>query len=424
MRELELIEALEHALSAERRRSVVRWLGDDAAVVRARGYAVTSVDAMVDGVHFRTRAAAAGGDRPSRARRRAVGPRGDGRASPARRTSRSGCRAGTELEHALAIVDGARALADADRRHDRRRRRDARRRADGVVHRRRLERRSGGALVGRDGARAGDLVAVTGTLGGAGAGLALLDGRARARRRGAARGAARALRAPGPAARRGRALAAPGARAMIDLSDGLATDAAHIARAQRGADRALARGAAARAAASPRSPRSSGPDPGAFAATAGEDYELCVCLPAAAAPATRSPLLASEHAGRADRSSVGSWTERRGLSSPTRRARSRATSIRSERMLGRRGALALSAPARLRATASSRSRRTIASATATGSTRYSPCLILSAHVGHLLAILIHGSPHPHRQAARLARSGLDPTRRNTRSEPFSGVMWP
>src|SRR5689334_15542628 len=32
---------------------VVRWVGDDAAVVRARPLAVTSVDAMVDGVHFR-----------------------------------------------------------------------------------------------------------------------------------------------------------------------------------------------------------------------------------------------------------------------------------------------------------------------------------------------------------------------------------
>ena len=53
MRELELIDALEQVLVRDSAR-VVRWLGDDAAVVRADGYAVTSVDTMVDGVHFRT----------------------------------------------------------------------------------------------------------------------------------------------------------------------------------------------------------------------------------------------------------------------------------------------------------------------------------------------------------------------------------
>ena len=56
MRELELIDALERVLVRDGAR-VVRWLGDDAAVVRGRGYAVTSVDTMVDGVHFRTVAA-------------------------------------------------------------------------------------------------------------------------------------------------------------------------------------------------------------------------------------------------------------------------------------------------------------------------------------------------------------------------------
>ena len=53
MRELDLITALETTL----RRGgpqVVRWLGDDAAVVRGRGYAVTSVDTMVENVHFRS----------------------------------------------------------------------------------------------------------------------------------------------------------------------------------------------------------------------------------------------------------------------------------------------------------------------------------------------------------------------------------
>ena len=54
MRELELIEALERLL-ADGSGRVVRSIGDDAAVVRADRYAVTSVDTMVDGVHFRHR---------------------------------------------------------------------------------------------------------------------------------------------------------------------------------------------------------------------------------------------------------------------------------------------------------------------------------------------------------------------------------
>ena len=84
-------------------------------------------------------------------------------------------------------------------------------------------------LVGRDGARAGDLVGVTGELGGSEAGRRLLErGRRRARRPGAPPPAPRA--APGA---RGRALAAAGAAAMIDLSDGLATDAGHLAARER-----------------------------------------------------------------------------------------------------------------------------------------------------------------------------------------------
>src|SRR4051812_37078897 len=46
-----LIDAAARALRPRGQR-IVRWLGDDAAVVRARPMAVTSVDVMVDGVHF------------------------------------------------------------------------------------------------------------------------------------------------------------------------------------------------------------------------------------------------------------------------------------------------------------------------------------------------------------------------------------
>src|SRR5437763_13809018 len=56
MRELELIAAIEAALRPDPGTfpNVVRSSGDDAAVVRAGGYAVTSTDMMVDGIHFRS----------------------------------------------------------------------------------------------------------------------------------------------------------------------------------------------------------------------------------------------------------------------------------------------------------------------------------------------------------------------------------
>src|SRR5688500_16657990 len=50
--ELELIAAIETAL-ADRSGRLVRGTGDDAAVTRSRPFAVTSIDTLVDGVHFR-----------------------------------------------------------------------------------------------------------------------------------------------------------------------------------------------------------------------------------------------------------------------------------------------------------------------------------------------------------------------------------
>lgn len=83
-----------------------------------------------------------------------------------------------------------------------------------------------GGVVTRAGARPGDVVAFAGRLGWAAAGLAVL-------RRGfrSPRQAVNALRRPQPLYEAGPKAALAGARAMIDISDGLLADLGHIARA-------------------------------------------------------------------------------------------------------------------------------------------------------------------------------------------------
>lgn len=147
-------------------------------------------------------------------------------------------------------------------------------------------------LIGRGGALPGDLVGVTGALGGAGGALALLHGESAGGDLGDLATAIdptvlAALRArytrPEPRLDAGRALAGAGASAMIDLSDGLATDAQHIAQAS-GIALELELEAL------PLQPGlcelcealGQGQDPRVLAASAGDDYELCVCVPPSA----------------------------------------------------------------------------------------------------------------------------------------------
>ncbi len=252
--------------------------GDDAAVTVPGGATATSVDALIEGVHFR-REWATLAQIGRKALATALSDLAAMGADAGEAYVAVGVPSGLDEHGCLELVGGIVDLATAT----------GTTLAGGDVvrapvltlavtvvgHAADAER-----LVRRGGAEPGDAVVVTGELGGAAAGLLLLE------RPGLAASVAGPVAArlrdrqldPTPRLAAGQALAAASARALIDLSDGLGGDARHLAEAG-GIAIAIDADALPLAPGVTEVAAAAGRDPLELAVAGGEDYELLAALP-------------------------------------------------------------------------------------------------------------------------------------------------
>jgi thiamine-monophosphate kinase len=279
--ERSLISAFEQ-LFAQRGERNVSWIGDDCAVVRSKPFCVTSVDSIVDGVHFRLsdeRVTVA--DIGHKALAVALSDLAAMAAEPGEAYISLGIPDGLGDSDVLSLAASIERLAEQT----------------GVtVAGGDLVRSptlfcsvtvvgwsdSADELIGRGGAKVGDGVYVSGPLGAAAAGLALLEGADPGLDAEITEALIAAQLRPQPRFDCARKLRSAGAHALIDISDGLATDAGELA-ARSGVRLEIELQAIPLADGVEEVAAELSRDGSQFAASGGEDFELCACLPDQAA---------------------------------------------------------------------------------------------------------------------------------------------
>jgi thiamine-monophosphate kinase len=255
--------------------------GDDAAITVPGGATATSVDTVVDGVHFR-REWSSPAQIGAKALAVALSDLAAMGAEPGEAYVALGVPPDLDEDDCLGLLDGLAAVAEetgtALAGGDLTRAPALTLAVTVVGHAEQPEE-----LVARSGARPSDVLVVTGELGGAAAGLLLLeriDASDIDHPGGGSNSDALIARQlePHPRLTAGRALAAAGATAMIDLSDGLGGDARHLAESS-GMGLKIDAGALPLADGLTSVAADGDRDPIELATSGGEDYELLAAIP-------------------------------------------------------------------------------------------------------------------------------------------------
>jgi thiamine-monophosphate kinase len=277
MGEFELLARIRERLPADGPR-IHLGSGDDASVTVAAGATATSVDAVVEGIHF-SRETATLAQIGHKALATALSDLAAMGGEAGEAYVALGIPADLDQDGCIELLDGLLALAAAAGTSvaggDVTRASELFLAITVVGHAPGPE-----SFVGRSGAQPGDALVLSGEVGGAAAGLLLLDRPGLAEKMPTA--TAERLRArqlePRPRLDAGRALAAAGAMAMIDLSDGLGGDAGHLARSS-GAGLQIEATAIPLADGVAEVAAAAGRDPLQIAVGGGEDYELLASIP-------------------------------------------------------------------------------------------------------------------------------------------------